>query len=84
VRTKILASQRGVTIGAVLGELRRVLKQSIRVVRGASATAKFQASDLRMRSVVWPELDRRMLTPLPAGMRATVNHMIRQLQAGSL
>jgi UDP-glucose 4-epimerase len=84
VQIKVLASQRGVTIAAVLGELRRVLKQGIRVVRGASATAQFQARDLRLRSVVWPELDRRVLTPLPAGMSTTVNHMLRQLQAGSL
>jgi UDP-glucose 4-epimerase len=84
VRIKVLASQRGVTIAAVLGELRRVLKQPIRVVRGASVTARFQPRDLRLQSVVWPELDRRVLTPLPAGMCTTVNHMIRQLQAGSL
>jgi UDP-glucose 4-epimerase len=84
VRIKVLASQRGVTIAAVLGELRRVLKQPIRVVRGASVTAKYQARDLRLRSVVWPELDRRVQTPLAAGMCTTVNHMIRQLQAGSL
>lgn len=84
VRVKILASQRGVTVGAVLGELRRVFKQSINVVHRTSPTASYQARDLRLRSVVWPELDRRTMTPLPAGIRATVGHLSRQLQAGLL
>jgi UDP-glucose 4-epimerase len=81
---KILASQRGVTIGAVLAELRRVLKQRVKVIHGLSATAKFQARDLRLRSVVWPDLDRRALTPLPAGIRATLQHLTWQFRDGSL
>jgi UDP-glucose 4-epimerase len=84
VRVKILASQRGVTIGAILGEFRRVFKHSIKVVHGASTATRFQARDLRFRSVAWSELDRRTFTPLPAGIRTTVNHLTRQLQAGSL
>jgi UDP-glucose 4-epimerase len=84
VQVKILASQRGVTIGALLGELRRIFKRSIKVVNGSSATARVQARDLRFRSVVWPDLDRRTLTPLAAGIRATVDHLTLQLQVGSL
>jgi UDP-glucose 4-epimerase len=82
---KILASQQGVTIGALLAEARRVLKQRIMVAHAPSTTAgRYQARDLRLRSVVWPELDRRALTPLPVGIRATTNHLMRQIQLGSV
>jgi UDP-glucose 4-epimerase len=84
VATKILASQRAITIGAVLGEMRRIFKSSPRIVLGASAVSAMQARDLSLRSRVWPELDRRTLTPLPAGIAATAADMQRKLQAGWL
>jgi len=82
VVTKILASQRAITIGAVLGEMRRIFKRSPRIVLGASAVSAVQARDLSLRSRVWPELDRRTLTPLPAGIAATAADLRRRLQAG--
>ena len=82
VVTKILASQRAITIGAVLGEMRRIFKRSPRIVLGASAVSAMQASDLSLRSRVWPEVDRRTLTPLPAGISATAADLQRELQAG--
>lgn len=80
--TKILASQRAITIGAVLGEMRRIFKKPPRIVLGASPTAALQARDLSLRSRVWPELDRRSLTPLPAGIAATAADLQCRLQAG--
>jgi UDP-glucose 4-epimerase len=82
VVTKILASQRAITIGAVLGEMRRIFKRPPRIVLGASGVAAMQAKDLSLRSRVWPEVDRRALTPLPAGISATAADLQRQLQAG--
>ena len=82
VVTKILASQRAITIGAVLGEMRRIFKRSPRIVLGASAVSAMQARDLSLRSRVWPELDRRTFTPLPAGIAATAADLQRKLQAG--
>ena len=41
-----------------------------------------RSRDLRMRSVVWPELDRRTLTTLPAGINATNADLLRGLQLG--
>jgi UDP-glucose 4-epimerase len=84
VVTKILASQRAITIGAVLGEMRRIFKSSPRIVLGASNVAAMQARDLSLRSRVWPDLDRRILTPLPVGVAATVSDLLRRLQAGAL
>ncbi|AZI58507.1 NAD-dependent epimerase/dehydratase family protein [Nakamurella antarctica] len=80
---KILASGHGVTIGALLGECRRIFKRAPRVVLGTSESAKFQVKDLRLRSVVWPDLDRRTLTPLPVGIGATVADMLLRRQHGS-
>jgi UDP-glucose 4-epimerase len=84
VVTKILASQRAITIGAVLGEMRRIFKRAPRIVLGASPQSARQARDLSLRSRVWPELDRRTLTPLPAGIAATTADLQRKLQAGWL
>lgn len=80
--TKILASQQGVTIGALLAESRRVFKRAPRVVLGSSPFARLQVRDLRLRSVVWPELDRRSLTPLGVGIRATADDLLRATQLG--
>jgi len=84
VVTKILASQRAITIGAVLGEMRRIFKSQPRIVLGASAVASMQARDLSLRSRVWPELDRSSFTPLPVGVSKTVADLLRRLQLGAL
>lgn len=79
---KILASHQGVTIGTLLAETRRLFKRAPRVVLGSSPFAKFQVRDLRLRSVVWPELDRRSLTPLGVGIKATASDLLRATQLG--
>ena len=84
VVTKILASQRAITIGAVLGEMRRVFKSQSRIVLGASAVSVLQARDLSLRSRVWPELDRTGLTPFPVGVATTSADLLRRLQAGAV
>jgi UDP-glucose 4-epimerase len=84
VVTKIFASQRAITIGAVLGEMRRIFKKPPRIVLGASPTAAMQARDLSLRSRVWPELDRRSLTPFPVGVAITAADLLRRLQVGGL
>ena len=83
VVTKILASQRAITIGAVLGEMRRIFKSSPRIVLGASAVSAVQARDLSLRSRMWPELDRRSLTPFPVGVATTAADLLRRLQLGA-
>ena len=84
VTTKILASQRAVTIGAVIGEMRRIFKRSPRVVLGASPVSALQAKDLSLRSRVWPDLDRRTLTPFPVGVAITAADLLRRLQVGAM
>ena len=84
VVTKILASQRAITIGAVLGEVRRIFKSQPRIVLGASAVSALQARDLSLRSRVWPELDRGGLTPFPVGVASTAADLMRRLQLGAV
>jgi len=84
VVTKILASQRAITIGAVLGEMRRIFKSPPHIVLGASAVSAMQARDLSLRSRVWPELDHVSLTPFPVGMAKTSADLLRRLQAGAV
>jgi UDP-glucose 4-epimerase len=84
VTTKILASQRAITVGAVIGEMRRIFKRSPRVVLGASPVSALQAKDLSLRSRVWPDLDRRTLTPFPVGVAITAADLLRRLQVGAM
>ena len=84
VITKILASQRAITIGAVIGEMRRIFKRSPRIVLGASPISALQARDLSLRSRVWPDLDRRTLTPFPVGVATTSADLLRRLQRGAV
>lgn len=82
--TKVLASQQAVTIGFLVAELHRIARTRPLVVYGRSANARFQAVDLRMRSVVWPEVDQIPLTPLAVGMRATMDALTGRMQGGAL
>ena len=84
VVTKILASHQQVTVGQILSEVRRIFKRSPQVVLGSSPQAALQAHDLRLRSRVWTELDRRPLTPLGAGILATTAHLRTLQRAGRL
>lgn len=83
VLVKVMASQRPTTIGTVLAEFRRVFKRRPLVVLGESATSKLQVGDLRMRSVVWPELDAMATTTLAVGIRSTLEDVSAQIRAGA-
>lgn len=68
---KILASGHSVTIAELIGTLRALHKRKPQAILAASPLGRSQARDLRFRSVVWPDLDERTLTPLPVGIAAT-------------
>ena len=84
VTLKVMASQQAVTIGHLVAELHRISRTRPLVVYGSSATARFQATDLRLRSVVWPELDTVPLTPVGVGIRRTFDALAAQQNAGLL
>lgn len=81
---KIFAAQQATTIAGLLGYSRAVLGRNVLVTLGGSDLAKQQARDLRFRSVVWTELDRRTFTTLPDGIHATSQDLRRSLVAGLL
>lgn len=68
---KILAAQSSVTIASLIGTLRALNKKKPQAILAASPLGARGARDLRFRSVVLPQLDRRPLTPLPVGIAAT-------------
>lgn len=72
---KVLASERSTTIGAVLGDLRRITRRRPPVVQGTSASARFQVRDLRLRSVAWPRTSSLARTPMVAGIAATLTSL---------
>lgn len=77
VVTKILSAGRSMSVAAVIGEIRRILRRSPLVILSASPNSAVQVRDLSVRSLVWPELDRRTLTTFPAGVLATLNDLRR-------
>jgi UDP-glucose 4-epimerase len=80
-RVKVLASGRAVSIAQVIGVLRLIVRHSPRLVLASRPAARHQALNLALRSVVYPEVDRRALTPLPVGMAATRADLALQLGA---
>jgi UDP-glucose 4-epimerase len=84
VVVKILASQQPSSVAAVLAEIRRVTKRPARVIFTASPSARHQAPDLRMVSVVWPELGNRTLTTLADGVHKVVVDLLDKMQCGEL
>jgi UDP-glucose 4-epimerase len=80
---KVLASERSTTIGAIIGGLHRITRRRPPVVLGASPNARFQVSDLRLRSVSWPPTTGLARTPLPVGVAATLTAVGRQLRASA-
>lgn len=78
---KIFAAQQSASIASILGDCRRVFGNRILVNLASSPLANQQARDLRFRSVVWPEIDRRSLTTLPHGVHATAEDLRRTLLA---
>ena len=79
---KLLAAGHGTTIASLIAVCRQVFKRTPLLVLGSSPNARFQVKDLRFASRVWPELDRRTLTPLPVGIAATAAGMLRTAQRG--
>lgn len=78
--TKVIASGQSTSIAALLGYFRTLSKGRPRVILGTSASEAHQVRDLRLRSVVWPELDTYRATALPAGINATVADVLNSLQ----
>lgn len=82
--TKIMASHRADSISSLVGATRTVLKRGALLTIGASPHARAQAPDLRMRSIVWPELDAFSKTPLSAGIHATASDMMTLRMSGAM
>lgn len=76
---KILASHQPTTLGSLLGEFRRVIKRRPLIALGSTGGA-LQPLDLRMRSVVWNDLDTSAATPIAYGLKATMQDIAWRLR----
>jgi UDP-glucose 4-epimerase len=82
VVVKVVASGSSVTIGSLIGSSTRLHRSRPRVVVKAPQERSGQIRDLRLRSVVWPELDRHLGTPMVVGMARTAQDVAQRLRAG--
>lgn len=67
---KIIGSENAVSIGELIGEIRRIRRRAPLIVIGSAGGAG-QAPDLRVRSTVMPELGALVDTTLAAGIHST-------------
>ncbi|MFB3977709.1 NAD-dependent epimerase/dehydratase family protein [Microbacterium proteolyticum] len=65
--TKIVGAMSAISIGALLGEVTRLRRQRSQIMLGQGRSTG-QASDLRVRSVIWTDLDALVRTTLPEGL----------------
>jgi UDP-glucose 4-epimerase len=79
---KIIASEAPATIGAVIGDLRRITRRRPPVAFGASPLSAAQSPQLRYQSVVWPELNALASTGLVAGLASTLADIAYRLRLG--
>jgi UDP-glucose 4-epimerase len=70
--TKILASGQSIGIAGLITQLGLITHRRPAIVWGQSAEAGLQGRDLRMRSVILPELDREPRTNLADGIARTL------------
>lgn len=82
VTTKILCSGASATISTLLKTITHVTHGRPRVVLGTSELAARQATDLRLRSTVWTELDRREFRGLAEGVASAANGVLAAVQDG--
>jgi UDP-glucose 4-epimerase len=64
---KIVGSMNALSIGAIIAEISRIRRKRVPIVIG-QGSATGQASDLRVRSEVWTDLDGLVSTTVPAGL----------------
>ena len=77
--TKILASGRSVTIGALIEELGQVTRRRQTIIWGQSPQSSLQSSDLRLRSETMTELDAAAATNLADGIARTLTDLQQAL-----
>jgi UDP-glucose 4-epimerase len=75
VEIRNLASERPVTVGAVVRTVQQVARRPVRVGLGASAVSGLHVRDLRVRSAV-PAVTTWELTPLPVGVKRVYDHTL--------
>jgi UDP-glucose 4-epimerase len=80
VVVKVVATGSSLTIGHLIGESRRHHRARARVVVKAPQEGSGQIRDLRLRSLVWPQLDAHLRTPMVVGMARTASDVAAQLR----
>ncbi|MGH8774630.1 MAG: NAD-dependent epimerase/dehydratase family protein [Jiangellaceae bacterium] len=81
VVVKVIASGQSTSIVGLIEQTRRVLRRRPPVLVAAAQVARTQARDLRLHTVVWPELDSARRTPLPVGIAATAADVQQRLRS---
>jgi UDP-glucose 4-epimerase len=79
----VMASGRPLSIGAVIGEFRRLLRRNARVSLRSSPLGRAQVIDLRLASRSPLRLARHATTPFPVGLHVTYHDLMTRYAAGT-
>ncbi len=80
VLVKVVATGRSLTIGALIGESTRIHRTRPPLVVKVARQPGGQIRDLRLRSVLWPDLDAYLVTPMIVGMARTAADVAHRLR----
>lgn len=80
VTIDIIASGRGATVGQLIRTMDEIAKRRVPVALGTHPSSQAQALDLRLRPTVVPA----DITPLPVGMKAVHDDILRRTQHEAL
>ena len=80
VVVKVVATGNSLTIGALVGESTRHHRRRPRLIIQAPRGGSGQVPDLRLRSVVWPDLDVCLRTPMTVGLARTADDVAQRLR----
>jgi UDP-glucose 4-epimerase len=83
-QVKIISSGEPVTVGEVVRTVRLVARRPVRVATGLDARAPLQASDLRLHSVIWPDIGAVPSVRLPVGVYGVMRDIDAQFATGTL
>jgi UDP-glucose 4-epimerase len=83
VVVKVIASGASLTIGSLIAHSTRHYRARPQVIVKAPHEGSGQIRDLRLRSVVWPQLDTHLRTPLLVGLARTAADVAGRLRSAA-
>lgn len=84
IHTKIVSSGTHATIADIIGFVTRITKKKINAIYSQKDETSLHSLDLRVKTIVWPDISDFQKTPLPAGISACRQDVLNQIQGQNI